>query len=623
MLSSRQVLARAIAATLVAVPALLLMGARPIQQEDGLGATRAQRLVIAGVADPRLQPAIPGTLSTNPDSLVIVTAHWRNRAQLRRIASKFQHVAVDEANRTARVEASAEDLLFLRRLGVRFELDQASTLRMQRADAAMARAPTTTIMKDGRRLTTGNSIPQFACYRTVEETYSTMDELVALRPTMARVVDIGPTWTWQKTGGTGGHRMRVLRINNSATDAALPNKPNMVVLAAIHAREYTTAELTTRFAEWLVRDYGIDPDATWLVDNFRFHFILQANPDGRKKAESGLSWRKNTDTDNGTCSANSYGVDLNRNFTWAFGQVPDGSSGDACDATYRGPAAASEIETVNLMRYILGTRGTNGEFTGGVLPDQRTDSGTAPANYRGLFLDIHSFSQLVLWPWANTSTAAPNGPALRTMGRRLAYFNGYAPKQWIGLYPADGTNTDTVYGSTGAPSYTIELGQEFFEDCTTFETSTYPKNIDALKYAARSLFSPYTLPGGPDTTEIAVSAPTVPRGKAIAVSAWVDDARFNQNNGAEPVQNIASVRAYLDTPPWATSPNAFVMAANDGAFNSSRELATVTIPTGALRAGRHIVYVTGTDANGSPGTPRAVLFNIIERSKPMPATPAP
>src|SRR5436190_20613137 len=189
MLSSRQVLARAIAAALVVSPALLLMGARPAQPADVQDATRAQRLVVPGVSDPRLRPAIPGTTtaSADADSLVIVTVHWRNRAQLRRIASKFQHVAVDDAQHTARVEASAEDLLFLRRLDVRIEVDQTSTLRMQRADAAMSRSPV--LMKDGRRLTTGNSIPQFACYRTVEETYGTMDQLVALKPTLARVVD--------------------------------------------------------------------------------------------------------------------------------------------------------------------------------------------------------------------------------------------------------------------------------------------------------------------------------------------------------------------------------------------------------------------------------------------------
>jgi murein tripeptide amidase MpaA len=614
MPSSKSALARTIAALLVVSPALLLMGARPVEPGD---VSKVPRLRIAGVENPIFQSPVSGPpqASLAPDQLAIVTAHWTSRAQLRRIAARFQHVQVDEQRRTARVEASADDLLALRRMGVRVELDTAATQRMQRADSALRNAPS------GRRLMTGNAIPQYACYRTVEETYLTMDSLAVQQPTLASVVDIGPTWTWQKTNGAQGHRMRVLRISNAATDAALPDKPNIVVLAAIHAREYTTAELTTRFAEWLVKDYNVDADATWLVDNFRFHFILQANPDGRKKAESGLSWRKNTDTDNGTCSANSYGVDLNRNFSWQFGQVPDGSSPDPCDATYRGPSAVSETETANLMKYIVGTRGGTGTFAGGVLPDLRTDTGTAPTNYRGLFLDIHSFSQLVLWPWASTSAAAPNGNALRTLGRRLAYFNNYAPRQWIGLYPADGTNTDTVYGLTGAPSYTIELGQEFFEDCPTFEDSTYPMNLAALKYAARTAFAPYTLPAGPDTTEIAGSARSILRGKSFAVSAWVDDARANQSNGTEPVQNIASVRAYLDAPPWSTNPVSFAMQANDGAFNTSRELATVTISTRNLRAGRHVVYVAGTDAAGNPGTPRAVIFNVIEKAAPQPSYP--
>src|SRR6476661_9079951 len=110
---------------------------------------------------------------------------------------------------------------------------------------------------------------------------------------------------------------------------------------------------------------------------------------------------------------------------------------------------------------------------------------------------------------------APNGPALRTLGRRLAYFNNYRPVQWIGMYAADGTNTDTVYGVSGAPSYTIELGQEFFEDCSTFESSTYPQNFNALKYAARNLMNPYTSPGGPDTTSVGASAKSVERGQAF------------------------------------------------------------------------------------------------------------
>jgi carboxypeptidase T len=564
---------------------------------------------------------------SDPDRLVIVTVHWRDRVQLQQIAGHFQHLLIDGKAHTARMEASASDLALLRHMGVRVEIDDADTSRMRNAEAAMAQRATIarqhltragTMTAEGlqeTQITAQNAIPGYACYRTVEETYATMDLLAKNKPSLAKVVDIGPSWTYAKTGGAQGYRLRALRLTNAATDAAIPDKPRMAVIAAIHAREYTTAELATRFAEWLANGYGSDPEATWLLDNFRFDLILQANPDGRKKAESGISWRKNTDTDNGSCSANAYGVDLNRNFTWRFGTVSGGSSSNPCDATYRGPAAASEEEAQDLMRYVIGTRGSDGSYSGGVLPDRRTETGTAPADYRGLLLDLHSYSQLVLWPWAYTSAASPNATQLRTLGRRLAYFNNYKPVQWTGLYEADGTNTDTIYGETGAPSYTIEMGQEFFEDCSTFESTTYPRNLAAMKYAARNLQEPYGSPSGPDTTSIAESAGVVAPGQAFAVSAWIDDSRFNQSNGTEAVQGITEASATLDAAPWSSMAMPMAMRAYDGAFGSSREQVVINIDTRGLAYGRHVVYVRGTDASGRAGTPDAVYF-VVRRPLP-------
>ncbi|MGO4781054.1 M14 family zinc carboxypeptidase, partial [Lysobacter sp. 2RAB21] len=93
--------------------------------------------------------------------------------------------------------------------------------------------------------------PGFTCFRTVEETYSTMDTLAANKPNLARITNIGPSWQKTQSAGTG-YDMRVLRLSNTATDAALPNKPTLVLFGSIHAREYAPAELVTRFAEGLV-----------------------------------------------------------------------------------------------------------------------------------------------------------------------------------------------------------------------------------------------------------------------------------------------------------------------------------------------------------------------------------
>lgn len=561
----------------------------------------------------------------DPDPLVVATAHWRDRAQLQQIAGRFQHVAVDMRRRTARLEVNADELAVLQRLGVRVDIDPDATKRMRTAEAAMAQRAVIArrhLKSDGTMTAQGleatqvaaqSGIPGYACYRTVEETYATMDLLAGARPHLARVTDIGPSWAAAKSGGAQGYPMRVLRLGNRETDANLPNKPAMTVVAALHAREYTTAELVTRFAEWLVDGHGRDSEPTWLLDNFDFHFVLHANPDGRKKAESGLSWRKNTDTDNGSCSTNAYGVDLNRNFPWRFGTVPGGSSGNPCESTYRGPSASSEPEVQNILRYAIGTPDADGRYSGGVLPDRRTSTGPAPSDYRGLLLDIHSYSQLVLWPWAHTTTDAPNAGQLRTLGRRLAYFNGYRPAQWTALYAADGTITDTVYGATGAPSFTIELGQEFFEDCPTFESTTLPRNLAALRYAARNLQAPYASPSGPDTTAIGASAAFVTPGQVLAVSAWIDDARFSQANGTEAVQTVTGASAYLDAPPWAAAADPLPMRASDGAFDSSREQVVVNIDTRGLAYGRHVVYVRGTDASGRAGTPAAIHFTVGRR----------
>jgi murein tripeptide amidase MpaA len=583
-------------------------------------------LPLAGAAMP------PGDRS----ALVVVTAHWRDRAQLQRIAARFQHLQVDERAHTAKAEASREDYLALRRAGIPVEIDDVATQRLREAEAGLraafaARRARTTQAQASEPLvvSTQESIPSYACYRTVEETYATMDTLASTHSALARVVDIGPSWLASR--GDGGYRMRALELTNSRTDAALPNKPTMVAFASIHAREYTPAELLTRFGEWLVNGYGRDAQATWLLDNFKFDLVLQANPDGRKKAESGLSWRKNVNNLNGTCSASDYGIDLNRNFNFRWNSVAGGSSGDPCESTYRGPSSMSESEARNLLRYAAGSPDSSGVYRGGALPDRRNDDtvSAAPGNYQGMFLDLHSYAQRVLWPWAFSSSAPPNGTPLRTLGRRLAWFNGYRPQQWIGMYPGDGTDTDAVYGRTGAPSYTFEIGVSFFEDCNTFETSTYPKNLAAIRYAARNLWAPYVYPAGPDTTTLNLSPGFVVPGNAVTVTATVDDSTFNQTAGTEPVQAIASVRAYIDRTPWSGGSPSASFVPSDGRFDSSREVAWLRIDTSRYAPGRHVVYVQGVDAANQAGTPQAVYFTVAkvtaQAAAPQgtPAAPAP
>jgi carboxypeptidase T len=553
---------------------------------------------------------IAASVSAADDMPLVVSTQYQNRAQLQSIASRFQHPIVDRKARRVRLEATSEDVEALRREGFVVVIDKAATAELQRIQSAMRKS-------SGLGL---KSIPGYACYRTVEETYATIDDLVALKPAIAQVANIGPSWQ-KTTNPATGYDMKVLKLTNSATDAAIPYKPTMVVFGSIHAREYAPAELVTRFAEWLVMGYGSNDEATWLLDNFSFHLVLQANPDGRKKAETGLSWRKNTNNTNGNCSANSVGVDLNRNFPFHWNTAPGGSSGNACDSTYRGPVVASEPETQNLVQLVAGTPSPTGFYTGGLFPDRRgyAIDDPAPEDYQGIFFDIHSAAELVLWSWGDTPNDAPNGPALQTLGRRLAFHNNYYPQQSDELYATDGTTDDTMYGFLGVPSYTIELGGTFFESCSSFQGTTLPDNLRMLRYAARNLYAPYKFPSGPDVTAIGVSSASVPANTSFTLTATVNDAVFNQVNGSEPVQAIASATAYLDAPPWSSRAIVISLNASDGSFDASNETVTASIPTNGLATGVHTLYVQGTDASGQPGTPNAVRFTVTGPSNVLPA----
>ncbi len=457
-----------------------------------------------------------------------------------------------------------------------------------------------------RRIEPGaTAIPSFPCYRTVEETFATAQALATNTPQLASWSDVGDSW--QQTNGLGGYDIRVLKLTNTA----LPGpKPKLLLNAAIHAREYTTAELALRFAESLVNGYGVDPDATWLLDHHEAHFIFQGNPDGRKKAEAGALWRKNTNQNYCGATSSSRGADLNRNFAFLWACC-NGASANPCDDTYRGPSAASEPEAVALQNYMQA-----------IFPDQRGPAMTdaAPSNATGIFIDLHSSGRLMLWPWGMVTTVAPNGTALQTLGRKMAFFNGHSPEQSVGLYPTDGATDDHAYGTLGVAAYTYELGTQFFETCTYFQNTLLPGNLPALTYALKAARTPYLTPAGPDvltpTLSAGSSAPGVPAGSSVTLTASVNDTRYNNTNGAEPSQAIAAAEYFIDTPPWAGGAVAQPMTASDGTFNGSIEAITASVSTTGLTAGRHTLYLRGRDAAGNWGAISAQFLYVQGSATP-------
>lgn len=535
------------------------------------------------------------TLSDLPaDCPTVVRAYYADPAMVRDLARWTEPWEVDRDGGFVVVGVDADGFDRLVAAGFEIVIDEKLTRRMCRPAELL---PGQT-----------EGIPGYPCYRTVEETFQAAQDLVAQRPDLASWHDAGDSW--EKATGMLGYDMMVLKLTNSAV-AGTPTgidpphgKPRLYVTSAIHAREYTTAELMTRFAEYLVAHHGVDPDVTWLLDEHEIHLMLHANPDGRKHAESGDLWRKNTNQAYCGATSSDRGADLNRNFDFQWACC-GGSSSSECSDTYHGASAASEPETQAIQAY-----------GAAIFPDQRDDAPSQPApdDATGVYIDVHSYSQLVLWPWGSTYTAPPNDDGLRPLGRRLAWFNGYEPDQSVGLYPTDGTTTDFFYGRLGVAAYTFELGTWFFQECAAFENQILPDNLEALLYAAKHARAPYLTASGPDARDLAVSPGTVVApGETVTVTAVLDDTRYQTSNGSEPTHPIASAEATLDTPPWTDPPPApIALLPVDGAFSSTVETVEGTVDTTGLADGRHTLFVHGSDTDGHRGAVTAAFFWVLD-----------
>ncbi len=215
-----------------------------------------------------------------------------------------------------------------------------------------------------------------------------------------------------------------LRIAGGGADAV-----PMLIDGTQHAREWIAAMVTTCVADRLVRGYDRDPAIRAFVDHTRLWVVPVVNPDGYQYSwGTNRYWRKNRRDD--------HGVDLNRNFSVAFGG--EGSSGSKRSDSYRGPYAFSEPESIALRDLAMRER-------------------------VALHVDFHAYGQLVLYPWAHKGTPPRDRDRFAAIGDRMAsalyaaHETPYRLSSGVEFYPAAGTMLDWMYGEAGALSYTIEL----------------------------------------------------------------------------------------------------------------------------------------------------------------------
>ena len=537
-------------------------------------------------AESAISMRIPSRSESTIQSPIVARVYFSNLDELNWLAGWVDIWDVDHAEGYILAMLSPQDYQTLLQRGFQIEIDAQKTTDLSRRNVPLPNQV--------------SGIPEYPCYRTVEETYASLQQMATDHPELVSMTDIGDSWEKTTPGGSSGYDIYSIVITNQAIPGP---KPKFFLMATIHAREYATAELATRFAEHLVANYGVNPDITWLVDYYEIHIVTQTNPDGRKIAEAGTLWRKNT---HDGCLLSAYrGVDLNRNSSFKWGYDSTGSSPSSCAETYRGPSAASEPETQAIQ-----------DCVASIFPDQRgtEDSDPVPDDAMGTFITLHSSGEWVLFPWGWTGNPSPNDTALETLGRKFGFFNQYLVCQSGEpgcIYPTNGSTDDWAYGDLGLAAYTFEIGTEFFQSCSYFENTLIQENLPALMFAFKAARLPYQNPAGPETLDLTLDFDAIPSGSPVELTATANDTRFDSNGwGEEPTQSISAARYSIDAPSWKAGIT-FPLAAADGSFNATVENLQATIDTTALTPGRHLLFVESQDTDGNWGVPSAI-FLVIE-----------
>jgi hypothetical protein len=296
-------------------------------------------------------------LSTQPEEQVVIRLYYDNRAHLDAVAGSLDIWDVNTKEGYAVIMLSPAQQDWLEALGYTVEIDSNLTAQVNAPDAPLD--PRFHYFDTDYINPNGLYVVDF------------MQEVNTAYPNLTELIDIGEAWQ----ASHGGHQrdMWVLRISNE--DPAygdILDKPPFFLFATIHAREVATPELAIRYIKYLTSGYngeggyGLNADATWLVNHNVVYVLVMQNPDGHRINEANTSAyrRKNMDNDDGCSDPGSWGVDLNRNHSFLWGCC-GGSSPSPCDETYRGPIRNSEPETQAFQNYFasvfLDWNGPNGD----------------------------------------------------------------------------------------------------------------------------------------------------------------------------------------------------------------------------------------------------------------------
>ncbi|WP_127479357.1 M14 family metallopeptidase [Nocardioides pantholopis] len=242
------------------------------------------------------------------------------------------------------------------------------------------------------------------------------------------------------------------------------SKPGVLAYAQEHAREWVPPLVTVEVAERLLRNYVTHAPTRELVDNLEIWIAPSINPDGGHYSFFDFASQRRNMTRHcakggnyDATARNSWGVDLNRNFTeYSAHDGYSGASPTNCTSdTYAGPAELSEPEARNVdwmmarpnMRYSMNMHSSGDYFMWAPGSYKSEGRVTAPRATVGEEAYFWQASERILTAIKRdrgmTVTPARTGPIVDV------------------LYSAAGNSGDLAWYKYGLYGWNFEVGRTF------------------------------------------------------------------------------------------------------------------------------------------------------------------
>src|SRR6266498_521084 len=325
-------------------------------------------------------------------------------------------------------------------------------------------------------------------YRTITQLDQAIESLANTRPDLCTRVALN--------NSVGGHPIFALRLRAGGGE----NRRGILIVGGMHARELMNPDAIIELAFDLVQAYACETGlayggAEWsafdvriMMETLDIWMLPCANPDGRNhvmKTGGDWFWRMNRrDNPDTTCE----GVDPNRNCDFMWRVIGPTTVCNPCSSTqgFVGRLPFSEPESNNI--HLL-----------------------CDAHRIDVFVDVHSFSEFVLFPWghapAQTTQTAPRFTDLNFGFCRPLDPPGHQeympPSDQLRYQTVAGRVADAIRAVRGS-SYVLKTIYQVYNGTTTGTSTDYVYSRHIVNPALRKTFA-FAFETGPDTGNIRCS----------------------------------------------------------------------------------------------------------------------